>query len=296
LHSNFMLGFRDQFASDNDPRLQELSRRMSQFYESVDDYTVFKENVVTGHEGLWKFVRADLRQRLDTHSVCRALEFGAGRTGFARSLGDIRSKVHFVAQDITSQNQDFLIQEADSVHIGPLDTLPDSEPFDAIFSTYVFEHLTHPRDTLDRCMSLLRPGGTLFICCPRYDWPFRLSPSADHYGGPRWTGLALSLMASRFRTWLTGDPRFWVHLDPAILHLGWQRDRDAIHWASYGDIQAYAKGRYLLRPLSIEKPRKLRAWIRVHLLTMAFGIQKPLVEAVPAHPRLVPLATLPSPA
>lgn len=285
-----MIGFKSHFATEPDPRLLELSDRMGEFYESITGYFAFNDEVVTGYDFLWEYIRTDLRRRLETHPTCRALEFGAGRTGFARSLGDLRSRVHFVAQDVTSQNQKFLEEEADTVHIGPLDTLGSKEPFDAIFSSYVVEHLTHPRATLDRCMSLLRPGGTLYICCPRYDWPFRLSPSADHYGWGKWTAIALSLMGSRVRTWMTGEPGFWVHLDPAIFHMGWQRDRDAVHWASYGDIKAYCRGKYRLRPLKMEVPRRLRAWIRIHLLSMAFAIDKPLASHVKGRVEMAPLA------
>jgi SAM-dependent methyltransferase len=285
-----MIGFSEQFATDPDPRLLELEDRMAQFYESDSDYTVFRKEMVTGHDGLWECVRADLRQRLETHPTCRVLEFGAGRTGFARALGDLRSRVHFVAQDITSQNQEFLKNEADTIHIGPLDTLRSRDPFDAIFSSYVVEHLTRPRAMLDRCISLLRPGGTLYIRCSRYDWPFRLSPSADHYGWGRRTGLAISLIASRMRTWLTGEPGFWVHLDPAILHLSWQHDRDAVHWASYGDMKAYCRGRYRLRPLTTETPRCGRACIRVHLRTMSFAVDKPLMSQVQGRVEATPLA------
>lgn len=291
-----MIGFRSKFAKEPDPRLNELAERMRAFYESVDEYTVFHDDVVTDYANFWRHVRQAIESRLAVSPTCRVLEFGAGRTGFARSLGDLRERVLFVTQDITSQNQDFLRDEADESHIGPLETMPKAEPFDVIFSTYVWEHLTTPKATLDLCMAKLRPGGNLLICCPRYDFPFRLSPSAGHYGPLRSLALALALIGSRAATWLTGTPRFWVHLDPAIFHLPWRRDRDAIHWASFGDIKAYARGRYLLRRLAMPASGHLRGWLRVRLLTMAFALEKPLEAPSGAPLRARVPAAIPSPA
>ncbi len=271
-----MIGFRSKFATEPDSRLTELAERMGAFYESIEDYTVFRGDVVTDYADFWDHIRQAIEARLAVASMCRVLEFGAGRTGFARSLGDLRERVIFVAQDITSQNEEFLRNEADEIHIGELEMMGGSEPFDVIFSTYVWEHLTQPRATLDRCVESLRPGGMLFVCCPRYEFPFRLSPSAGHYGRVSRLALALALMGSRVVTWLTGRPRFWVHLDPAIFHLPWRRDRDAVHWASFGDIRAYARGRYPLRWLRLPAPSNWRGWVRVRLLLMAFALEKPL--------------------
>lgn len=271
----------------------ELAEPMRAFYESVSHYTAFREDAYTNYTSFWQFIHQAIEATLAVAPRCRVLEFGAGRTGFARSLGEMRDRVTFVAQDITSQNEEFLRSEADECHIGPMDTISGSEPYDIIFSTYVWEHLTEPKATLDRCLASLRPGGTLFICCPRYDFPFRLSPSAGHYRPLRWFALSLSLFGSRLATWLTGKPRFWVHLDPAIFHLPWRRDRDAIHWASFGDIKAYARGKCRVRWLPMPVPNNWRGWIRVHVLSMAFAVEKPL--EVHSEAPLEPLGAAPSP-
>lgn len=269
------MAFSNLFASEPDLRLNVLSEQMVSFYRTTSSYTVFQEAVVTDYCGFWQYLHEDIEERLLSQPSYRALEFGAGRSGFARSLGQRRDQVFYCAQDVTDQNQDFLNKEADNVHIGPLATIDEEGQFDAVFSTFVFEHVTNPRATLDKCLALLRPGGSLYIYCPRYDFPFRISPSAAHYSQFQRIAMALDLAIARLGTLLTRRPEFRVHLDPAIFHLDWCRDRDAIHWASYYDVMAYARGKGKLRKLRIPRAPHWRAWVSERLLTMAFSLKKP---------------------
>jgi SAM-dependent methyltransferase len=191
------------------------------------------------------------------------LEFGAGRTGFAESIGPLRDRVHLTVQDVTPVNADYLRLQADQVHIGKISDLRG--PFDVIFSTFVLEHITDPKSTLETIFKLLEPGGSLLLFCPRYDVPFYLSHSADHYGWLVRLRMAAAVCWRRFATVVTGRPAFVIHSDPAILHLGWRMDRDAIHWASLIDLRVFFRDRGKLEKLAI-RSGSFRDWCVKNLL------------------------------
>jgi SAM-dependent methyltransferase len=227
------------FASEPNQVLSDLERRMAHFYQTYDSYDAFQS--VSDGGDLRYLIYDDIRERTANGRSCRVLEFGAGRSGFARELGDLRPHVEMTFQDVTDQNREHLAQEGDRVIIG--DLLDETGEYDIIFSSYVFEHVSHPRRLLDHVFQLLSPGGKLFLCCPRYDFPNYLSHSADHYTSVKRMGIAAWLMMRRGYTMLTGRPAFLVHLDPAVLSIDWTPDRDAIHWVSQHDIKAHFRNR-----------------------------------------------------
>jgi len=194
--------------SEIDPVVHDLRARLDAFYRTTDDYEAFQNR--SWHPNLWSFV-VDEVARLK-NKTCRILEIGAGRTGFAEYLRQRGVSAHFTAQDVTQKNEIYLKEEADDVVIGPLPSI--TGVFDIIFSTFVLEHTTDPVAALETSWRLLNPGGKLFIFCPRYDAPFYLSPSADHYSGVARAGIALRLAVARLRALVTRKARFLVHTDP----------------------------------------------------------------------------------
>lgn len=249
--------------TEHDPAVADLRVRLDEFYARAAGYSAFAQP--SDLPAQWAHVREAIAKCVETRGRCRALEIGAGRTGFARSLGGWRERVHFAAQDVTAANRAWLEEEADAVHIGPIASLEG--PFDVIFSTFVFEHVSDPEGTLRKLVALLSPGGKLFIFCPRYDWPFYVSHSADHYGPARRLALGGWLLLRRWRTLVTGRPAFVVHRDPAVLHLPWEIDRDAIHWVSWFDVRAFFRGRAEIRKLPIPAG-SVKDWIVKNLLQM----------------------------
>jgi len=230
---------------ETDPVVHDLRTRLDAFYRTTDDYEAFQNR--SWHPNLWCFVVDEVVRFKG--KTCRILEIGAGRSGFADYLRERGVSAHLTAHDVTQQNETYLKEQADDVIIGPLPSI--TGVFDIIFSTFVLEHTTDPVATLETSWSLLKAGGRLFIFCPRYDAPFYLPPSADHYSGVARAHIALQLAVARFRTLVTRKARFFVHTDPAVFTLPWKRDRDVVHWVSYFDLAIFFKSRGQLRKLHV---------------------------------------------
>ena len=245
---------------------------MDLFYQTTRDYVAFQHPNEMPEQ--WGYVRAAVEEVLRRQPVCRVLEFGAGRSDFARYMGDLRPSLHYTVQDVTRSNEEHLRRSADQVHFGSVTDL--TGPFDVIFSTFVLEHISDPRHTLDCLFNALAPEGQLFIFCPRYDAPFYLSHSADHYSPARRFGIGLLLAAARVFSLTTRRPLFLIHADPAIFHIDWSRDRDAIHWASLWDLELFFKRRAKLKRLKINSGN-LKDWIVKNLLQINLRISKEAV-------------------
>ena len=216
--------------SDND--IEALHSRMKNFYDSVDNYSAFQEP--NSMPEYWQPIREVIQQCIKRKGYCKVLEFGAGMTGFSKYLGDIRSKITFDVQDITDANQDYLLSVADNVYIGDITQI--KEYYDIIFSTFVWEHLSQPKQTLDFILQRLNSDGSIFLASPRYDLPFYFPPSGKHLSLPKKVITSIWLLGQRVKTHVARRPQFLIHMDPACLHVNWFRDADAIHWASIYDL------------------------------------------------------------
>lgn len=258
------------FTTEGDPSVAELRQRMDAFYATTDSYPAFHSVAIKGDE--WPHVADAIRDKLKVAARCRVLEFGAGRTGFGDFLGELRAAVDLTIQDVTPSNAEFLRTQADHVHIGPVSEIAGK--FDLIFSTYVLEHVSDPRATLEHLFSLLNPGGVLLIFCPRYDFPLYLSHSADHYESLKRFIVAVGLLARRAWTFVSGQPAFLIHRDPSVFHMPFVIDRDAIHWVSLFDLKAFFRGRGQLRTLKIECRGSRKQWFVKRFLTVNVAITK----------------------
>jgi SAM-dependent methyltransferase len=254
---------------ETDPVVHDLRARLDGFYRTTDDYEAFQSR--SWHPNLWSFVVDELARL--KNKTCRILEIGAGRTGFAEYLRERGVSAHFTAHDVTQRNEIYLKGQADDVVIGPLRSI--TGVFDIIFSTFVLEHTTDPVVTLETLWRLLKPGGKLFIFCPRYDAPFYLPPSADHYSGVARAGIAIQLAVARLRTLLTRQARFFVHTDPAVFTLPWKRDRDAVHWVSYFDLALFFGSRGHLRKLRVPSGGLKDAIVK-NFLQVNIVVEKPV--------------------
>ncbi|MDD5349967.1 MAG: methyltransferase domain-containing protein [Chthoniobacteraceae bacterium] len=227
-------------APEDTPQAIALGQRMEQYYQTEPGYAAFTH--VNNLPEQWKHIRAAILAVLRKQPQCRVLEVGAGRSGFPSYMADHRASLHYTAQDITQCNADYLAAIADAVHFGRVSAMEDQH-FDIIFSTFVFEHESTPRRSLEKLFGMLEPEGSLFLFCPRYDMPLYLPHSADHYSAARRMAITLFLLGARLWTRLSGRPMFFIHTDPALFHLPWGRDRDAIHWVSLGDVRALFRHR-----------------------------------------------------
>jgi SAM-dependent methyltransferase len=237
--------YSDIFSTEEDPRTKELRERLDSFYAQTSDYSAFHES--NWQPVYWQPIAAYALKLLADKGECRILEFGAGRTGFKKYMQEylqdaeieqeLGDRLIFDVQDVTPQNQDYLAAQAKQVYIG--DLLEVRQKYDIIFSTFVWEHLTTPRAVLDHLLSLLNPGGSIFLISPRYDLPFYLSPSCRHLSKGDRIKLSLWLSLKRLLTLFGQKPSFLIHLDPVLFHQKWFRDADAIHWVSLWDLLKY---------------------------------------------------------
>lgn len=236
------------FSSERDPHCVNLKKRLDEFYSTTDDYTAFHQP--NSHPQFWDHIKNTIQMFVQDQGNCQVLEFGSGCTSFGKYLSDLRSKVIFHVQDVTTTNQEYLSTQADHVFIS--DVTEIHEKYDVIFSTFVWEHLTNPQKTLTHLLSILNPGGSIFLVSPRYDFPFYLSPSAKHLSKTERLWLSIWLVWRRVKVLLGEDPSFIIHTDPAVFHRQWFRDSDAIHWVSYYDLIRYLPSEINLKRIRIK--------------------------------------------
>jgi len=265
-----IMKFPGNLTSEENPLITELRTRMDLFYQNTQDYSAFQ--VVNELPEQWHYVREAILAILKEKPICRILEIGAGKSGFASFVQDLHPSLHYTAQDVTRANEEHLKEAANAVHFSSV-TQIDGELFDVIFSTFVLEHVSDPRQTLEKLFSSLAKGGKLFIFCPRYDVPFYLPHSADHYSAARRFGIGIFLALARLWTLLTQRPLFLIHTDPAIFHLPVYRDRDAIHWTSLWDLQLFFHGRGHMERLKL-KSGNTKDWIVKNLLQINVEITR----------------------
>ncbi len=257
------------FGSEEESRRTELDRRLQAFYSSVDNYEAFREK--NWKPEFWQPIRA----AIETYAVqrgCKVLEIGAGRTSFAEYLSEIRDRVDFHVQDITGRNYEYLSGVADKVWICEPTALRNR--YDVVFGTFVYEHLTRPRATLEHLLTLLEPGGSIFLASPRYDFPGYLSPSARHLSCTRQMMVAAQLLMRRFKVLLGSGPLFLIHYDPAAFHASWFRDSDAVHWPSWWDLKRALPCSFSIERLRLQS-RGLRGWFWERFLLLFVRIRAP---------------------
>ena len=260
----------DLIHEDQAPAVAQLETRLVEFYNTFTGYDAF--NAPPEYPVLWSEV---LRlSRSGTARPCRILEIGAGRSGFGRFLRTqgAREEIHLTSQDITTANLAHLRESSDEVITGNIDRLEGS--WDLIFHSYVYEHLCRPREFNERLWSLLSPGGHLVIQCPRYDFPLYFPPCWDHLPLPAKLWQAFRLAASDVAAACgRGAARFTVFSDPAVFHLPFVRDRDAVHRVRKSDLRWLFGQRGTLWEFSL-KAGSLKDWIVKERLTLRVILEK----------------------
>jgi SAM-dependent methyltransferase len=241
------MGMSEWFTTEDEAGAAQLRVGLMEFYNCTDTYDAFLE--ANYKPEYWRPVVGAVSSIVDKKGHCDILEFGAGRTVFDDFLGRLRDRVTFDVQDVTPLNYQYLLAHADHVFIGDLQDVQGK--YDLIFSTFVWEHLTRPRAMLTHLLGQLRPGGSLFIASPRYDFPFYISPSARHLS--RFTQLCIGvwLMWRHIVVVTTRRPAFLLHKDPAVFHKPWFRDADAVHWVSILDMKYVLPRGWIMNKIGI---------------------------------------------
>lgn len=252
------------------PAIIELRRQLDEFYATTNSYTAFE--APTDHTEHFELMATHVAELIRARNRIRVLELGAGKPTFPVYFKQHRDRIEYHVQDVTPQNRDYLQQFADQVHIGDIAQIQGQ--YDLVFSLFVLEHVSTPQAFLEHVSRLLTPGGLHIIFCPRYDMPGYLCPSLRHMGLFGRTGAMLFLMGSRLRTLLGGRPRFWVNCDPAMLHLPWYRDADAVHVVSQFDVVRWHRANGFDVQRLKGRASHWRKWVLERLLTLMLVCRK----------------------
>jgi hypothetical protein len=221
------------FCKEDSIEAETLHTKLLNFYNTTEDYSAFAEP--SYHPQFWSAIKQKVQTVIARKGKCVLLEIGAGKSDFGTFLEGLRSQTVFCVQDITNANEDHLKKVADRVYIGGLESLEDT--FDVIFASFVLEHLTRPRHTIDHLIAHLNHSGSLFLLNPRYDFPFYLSPSCKHRPALMRFLIGLWLQFRRLNVLMGAAPDFLLDGDPSVFHRPWFRDADAIHWVSLWDLK-----------------------------------------------------------
>lgn len=247
-----------------------IKKNLFDFYNNEKDYLDFIET--RDKSKFWEPIYKEIKKKVSHKKPCSILEFGAGRSGFAYYIELPKAGIVYDIQDITTRNigqyENYAIRNFYDVELSSITT-----KYDIIFSTFVWEHIFNPVDILNHLLNLLKPEGKLIICSPRYDLPFYLSPSANHYSPLNKFKIALRLLLERIKTLIGVSPGFIIHLDPAIFHRKWKRDYDAIHWVSFYDLYKYLdRAKYSMKKIKI-KSNSLMSFFYNHFMLLFVEIR-----------------------
>lgn len=253
-----------------DRRIGELVERLLRFYAKGTDYTAFQSPAVLPRE--WATMWPIVDELLDRHERIAVLELGAGRSAFGSALGKRRSRIDYDVQDVTTANVDHLRDVADRVLVQPIEEL--SGGYDMIFSTFVFEHVATPVSFLENVNRLLKPGGWHVMICPRYDIPAYICPSLRRRALLSRCAAAVQLAVGKALSLLDGQPRFYINLDPAMLHGPWFRDADAINIVTRRAVELWhGRNGFRRRRLHVTATTPGQ-WINVSFMLLADAFQK----------------------
>ncbi len=217
----------------NVDRIVCLEKRLIKFYRETDTYDAFKKESSYPH--LWSQV-AQIATKFTEKGKCRILELGAGMSGLPEYLNrntDLpRDKIHLTCQDITEINLEYLTDRADETIIKNIEKIEGS--WDIITHAYVLEHLVRPKEFMAKIHNMLPYGGFHLFQCPRYDMPFYSPPSLDHC-----KKMESILFAIRH---IFDSKDFRIIEDPAVFHMPFTHDRDAVHLVNKRSIKKLHAG------------------------------------------------------
>ena len=257
----------------NAEEIAGLETRLINFYNTFTGYPAFSRP--SDYPTLWETVTRLAGEISRGGAPCRILEVGAGRSGFGQFLrraGGSDGRFHLTSQDITSANVDFLRETSDAVVTENINALQGS--WDIIFHSYAYEHLCRPREFNEILWSRLSPGGYLAIQSPRYDQPFYFPPCLAHLSVAGKWGVALRCLGRDLASALDGQPRFTVFSDPAVFHLPFHRDRDAVHRVRRSDLRRLFANRAGFAEFALPAAG-WKDWIVKTFLTLRVVLHKP---------------------
>lgn len=130
-----------------------------------------------------KSIERWLNKKLPLGGGARVLDVGCGEMPY-RELFEGRC-AEYVGCDMYSSLDHIVKCPADNLSF-------DKASFDTIVCFQVLEHVTNPRQVIEECARVTRPGGTLILTAP-FIYPFHASPH-DYY---RYTASGLRYLVER---------------------------------------------------------------------------------------------------
>lgn len=246
-------------------KIEKLENRMTCFYQTVSDYPAFGDSESCSHESQWNVIIDWIKENASATDI-KVLEIGAGRSRFGEFLRThCNVNVHYTAHDVTPINKIFLNKMADKVIISPVEKLAaENQKYHVVFHSYVFEHVVRPLAFLRVIDLILYPGGMHCIECPKYDFFAYIPHSLDHI--PLFERLIIKLRQCFFHK------AFAIIDDPAVFHLPFRLDRDAVHWVSEKEIRRWYRGRAKVATWHA-KSYGIRHWLLNKFLTCRLLVQ-----------------------
>jgi len=217
-----------------------MNKKMEKYYEKADDYPVYK--IETKSTQFWEKMIPEILNQLNYKKKIKILEIGAAKTGFYNFLKKkkLHKKISFAVHDINKRNKKWYIKNKIKKKYF-FDINKINEKFDIVFSTYVLEHVVNPRNFLIKQIKMLNKKGSIFIFCPRYDFPMYLNPSSRHFN--LWTKIILIFSHIYYRAFslIFKKSYFLIQNDLAAFHNSFYTDADSMHWVSKFELESFFK-------------------------------------------------------
>jgi 2-polyprenyl-3-methyl-5-hydroxy-6-metoxy-1,4-benzoquinol methylase len=161
-------------------------RDTRQFY---DDYWRWRREQGYLNAAVPERLRAALRLlAMERQPIRRLLDVGCGEGTLGRLLREQAGRdLELVGSDISPRALELAAAHYDQVHQVNVEQEAlrerlGAQPFDAIVSLEVLEHLFAPRALLQQLHELLAPGGKLVVSFPNIAWwRYRVTLLAGHY-------------------------------------------------------------------------------------------------------------------
>jgi SAM-dependent methyltransferase len=153
------------------PAAQELEEYNSRYFTSAHGGIPSSRVAIAYHRGLASLRAAHIRDAMEHFGIeiKRVLEIGPG-TGILRDLLESQyGSFDYVAVESDESCQQILRSRGARVYPRTVEVLLNEAPSDLVIMSHVLEHTAEPLTFLREVLSMLRPGGLVFIEVPCRD-------------------------------------------------------------------------------------------------------------------------------